>query len=90
MALDEPLTRAELEADISRELEDLGECMDGLLTRLDVARDAIGAVFLTGGTSQIPAVQALFEERFPGRIASKDAFTSVGLGLGVEAAERFA
>lgn len=90
VALDEPLTRAELEADISRELEDLGECMDGLLTRLDVARDAIGAVFLTGGTSQIPAVQALFEERFPGRIASKDAFTSVGLGLGVEAAERFA
>ena len=88
--LDEPVSRAQLEADIGDELNHLGRCMDGLLQQLGVERSQIGAVFLTGGTSQIPAVQALFEERFPGRIASKEAFTSVGLGLGVEAAERFA
>lgn len=87
--IDEPLTRADLESDIARELGQLGACIDGLLSSLQLEPERIGAVFLTGGTSQIPAVQALFEARFPGRIASRDAFTSVGLGLGVEAAERF-
>ena len=87
--LDEPLSRDDLERDIKRELEQLSACIDGLLSKLSVERARIGAVFLTGGTSQIPAVQDLFHARFPGRIASRDAFTSVGLGLGVEAAERF-
>lgn len=84
----EPVTRAELERAIADELRRLGLCMDGLLARLGVAREAIGVVFLTGGTSKIPAVQELFHARFPGRTLDRDAFTAVGQGLGVEAGER--
>ncbi len=87
--LTERVTRAELELAIGSELERLERCMDGLLARLGVAPEAIGTVFLTGGTSLIPAVRALFEQRFPGRILEPEAFTAVGLGLGVEAGERF-
>lgn len=87
--IDEALSRADLEQAIGRELGALGDCMDGLLGRLGVAHDAVGLVFLTGGTSQIPAVAELFERRFPGRIVARDAFTAVGLGLGLEAGERY-
>lgn len=88
--LHEPVTRAELESAIDDELRRLERCMDGLLARLGLGPDEIGTVFLTGGTSLIPAVRALFEARFPGRILEPEAFTAVGLGLGLEAGERFA
>ncbi len=45
--------------------------------------EAIDAVFLTGGSSQIPAVRALFADRFgEARLRTADAFTSVAEGLG--------
>ncbi len=43
----------------------------------------IDSVFLTGGSSQIPAVKALFAKRFGAdRIRTADAFTSVVEVLG--------
>lgn len=87
--LEEEVTRAELERAIAPELARLERCMDGLLERVGLGPESIGTVFLTGGTSLIPAVRALFEARFPGRILEPEAFTAVGLGLGVEAGERF-
>lgn len=89
IAFTEPVTRAELETAIAHELRRLERCLDGLLARLELRPDDIGTVFLTGGTSLIPAVRALFEARFPGRILEPEAFTAVGQGLGVEAGERF-
>lgn len=89
VSIDEPLDRSGLERAIHDELGALGACMDGLLKRLALEREAVGLVFLTGGTSQIPAVHQIFEDRFPGRIVARDAFTAVGQGLGVEAGERF-
>ncbi len=45
--------------------------------------DRVDAVFLTGGSSYIPAVRALFSRRFgEDRIRTADAFTSVVEGLG--------
>jgi hypothetical chaperone protein len=87
--IDELVSRAALEAAIAEELARLERCLDGLLGRLGLAPEAMECVFLTGGTCRIPAVRALFDLRFPGRILERDAFTAVGLGLGVEAAERY-
>ena len=88
--LEMDVRRADLEDAISGELRKLERCMDGLVGGLGLVAGDVDVVFLTGGTSQIPAVQALFEGRFPGRTVARDAFTSVGLGLGVESGERFA
>ncbi len=85
--LDLDVDRAGFEDAIQGELAGIAGCMDRLLADLDLRPADIGVVFLTGGTSKVPAVQALFEQRFPGRIVPQDAFTSVGYGLGVEAAE---
>lgn len=88
--LTEPVTRAELDRAISPELDRLERAMDGLLASLGLSHADVDTVFLTGGTSLIPSVRALFDARFAGRILAPEAFTAVGLGLGVEAGERYA
>lgn len=76
------ITRAQFEqfsAPLLRELED---CVKGLLARTG-GEKTIDAVFLTGGSSQIPAVRNLFARIFgEGRLRAADAFTSVAEGLG--------
>jgi hypothetical chaperone protein len=89
LALDAPMTRDELDAALALDIRELEKVLDGLLTRLSFRPEDIDVVFLTGGTSRTLRVQQIFDERFPGRVVSKDVFTSIGYGLGIEAAERF-
>lgn len=50
-----------------------------------------GTVFLTGGSSDLPALRALVAGIFPGvRVATGDMLGSVGAGLALEARRRFA
>lgn len=88
--LDEPVARAELEAAAARELQRLDASVAKLLADSGVDAGEVDVVFLTGGTSRIPAVRGLFHARFPGRIVDQDAFLSVATGLGLAAVERFA
>jgi hypothetical chaperone protein len=49
----------------------------------------VDRVFLTGGSSLVPAVRRIFETRFgKDRIRSGNEFTSVAHGLALRAAER--
>jgi hypothetical chaperone protein len=90
IALDAPMTRDELDQSIARDVSGLEQVLDGLLADLALSHADIETVFLTGGTSKTLRVQRMFEERFAGRVTSRDVFTSIGYGLGIEAAERFA
>ncbi len=87
--LEEPVSRRAFEAKVDPLLQQMGGCLDALLAECSVTPDQVGAVFLTGGTSLVPCVRQIFSSRFPGRLLERDAFTSVGFGLGVEASERF-
>jgi hypothetical chaperone protein len=81
--LDEPITRADFERFSRPLLDELDACAVGLLQRAQLRADAIQSVFLTGGSSQIPAVRRLFATRFgEQRLRTADAFTSVAEGLG--------
>jgi len=81
--LDEPITRVELESFVAPLLERFAETVSDVIRRAGVDDAQIDAIFLTGGTSQIPSVHALFETRFGrDRLRSADAFTSVAEGLG--------
>ncbi|NDV87551.1 Hsp70 family protein [Aurantimonas aggregata] len=65
--------------------------IDAALAEAGVAAAAIETVILTGGGAQVPAVAAAATGRFPdARVARSDAFGSVGLGLSIDAARRFA
>lgn len=85
--IDELLTLAEFERASASLLAALDEAVVELLARAGTLADSIDAVFLTGGSSQIPAVRALFVARFgEERLRSADAFASVAEGLGRAAA----
>lgn len=76
------VARTEFEAWIADDLDALGACIDDVCRASGVATTDVTSVFLTGGTSYVPAVVRLFGDRFPGvPISRGDAFTSVAAGL---------
>ena len=81
--------RAAFERWIAEELEQISACVDELLSRSGVQAKEIDMVFLTGGSSFIPAVRAIFETRFGTRIQAGNEFTSVARGLALKAGAQF-
>ena len=61
-------------------------CVDRLMATVALKPAAIDSVFLTGGSSFVPAVRRIFIERFGAdRIRLGDEFTSVARGLALRA-----
>ncbi|HMF76175.1 MAG TPA: Hsp70 family protein [Bryobacteraceae bacterium] len=86
--LEAQVTRAEFELWIAEELADVEEKVNSLLAKTGVDAKDVDMVFLTGGSSFVPAVRRIFETRFGGRkIRTGDEFTSVARGLALRAAE---
>jgi hypothetical chaperone protein len=78
--------RATFEEWISEELEKIAGCVDSLLTSSGVSPKNVDMVFLTGGSSFVPAVRGIFETRFgKQRIRGGNEFTSVARGLALKA-----
>lgn len=76
------VSRADFECWIAPDLARIGATVDVALAEAGIGADAIDHVFLTGGSSLIPAVRRLFEERFTAsRIASGNELTSIAHGL---------
>ncbi|WP_181707003.1 Hsp70 family protein [Chthonobacter rhizosphaerae] len=64
--------------------------VDTCLRQAGVTADAIDAVFLTGGSTRLEHVRAAILAAVPAaRVVEGDTFGSVGLGLTVEAANRY-
>jgi hypothetical chaperone protein len=71
---------------ISEELEQIAQCVDSLLSCSGVLPKDVDMVFLTGGSSFVPAVRRIFEMRFgEKRIRGGNEFTSVARGLALKA-----
>ncbi|WP_447763019.1 Hsp70 family protein [Sphingopyxis panaciterrae] len=74
--------RVDFEGWIADDLRRIEAAMDAALARAAVAAEAIDRVFLTGGSSLIPAIRALFDRRFGSeRIATGGELTSIAHGL---------
>jgi hypothetical chaperone protein len=83
LSIAEKITKEEFEAINSDNLRQIACCIDEVVAKSGVTHGKIDTVFLTGGTSHIPFIRRLFEERFGAeKIENKDAFTSVVHGLG--------
>ena len=82
------LTRADFEFWIRDDLQQVEACIDSLLQKSGVASTEVDRVFLTGGTSFVPAVNRIFASRFgEDRIRRGNEFTSVAHGLALRAAD---
>jgi hypothetical chaperone protein len=76
------ITRAQFEAWISEETTAMEECVDRLLASTGIAAKDVDQVFMTGGTSFVPAVRRIFDERFGAeKIRAGGEMISVATGL---------
>ncbi len=84
LCIAEKINRAEFEAINRENFEKIAHCIDNVIAQSGLAAAQIDTVSLTGGTSRIPRIQALFAERFGrDRLEQRNAYTSVVHGLGV-------
>jgi len=84
------VTRADFEKWIEPELTMMAGCVDRLLGATGVSSRDVDHVFLTGGSSFVPAVRRIFVERFGAdKITGGSELTSVATGLSLCAAARW-
>src|SRR5579871_479289 len=82
IAIERVVTRAEFESWIGRELGAIDQAVDEALASARLGADGIDRVFLTGGSSFVPAVRALFVERFgAAKISTGAELESIATGL---------
>lgn len=92
IAIHDQISEPEFRSIISEEMARVEESLDHTLRDAGLAIEDIHTVFLTGGTSQVCAVQDLFYRRF-GRDkvnSDKNRFTSISYGLALYARTQFA
>jgi hypothetical chaperone protein len=88
MDIQSSVTRTEFESWIDEDLQSIEQCVDGLFETTGISPRTVDRVFLTGGTSFVPAVRRIFETRFTAkRVRTGDEFTSVARGLALRARE---
>jgi hypothetical chaperone protein len=82
-----PISRSDFEKWIVEDIATIEHSLDALLKNCQVRPEEVDRVFLTGGTSFVPAVREVFIRRFgPERIQGGHEFTSVAQGLALSAA----
>lgn len=76
------LRRADFESWIEEDLNKMKAAVEAALEQAKLEAGEIDKVFLTGGSSFVPAVRRLFEERFgAGKIETGDELVSIAQGL---------
>jgi hypothetical chaperone protein len=80
--IEAPVARSEFEAWIAPELTAIEAAVDEAIAGSGLAPDQIDRIFLTGGTSFVPAVRDIFHRRFdPAKIETGGEFESIASGL---------
>jgi len=81
-SIEATVTREAFERWIAPDVERIAATVDEALAQAGVEAGAVDRVFLTGGTSFVPAIRRLFVERFgEDRLTSADQFESIAYGL---------
>lgn len=82
LAIDWQATRGEFNEWIQPQLDGIAQTVDNLLAATGVGPGAIDRVFLTGGSSFVPAVREIFSRTFGrDKLAGGNELTSVATGL---------
>ncbi len=82
LEIEAEVSRAEFESWIAEDLARIAQTIDAALAKAGADTEAIDRVFLTGGSSLIPAIRAMFAARFgEERLATGGELTSIAHGL---------
>jgi hypothetical chaperone protein len=89
LAIERRIARDDFESWIAEDLRRIAATVDQALANARMRPDEIDRVFLTGGTSFVPAVRALFEQRFGAhKVSGGGEFVSVAEGLALIGRDR--
>jgi hypothetical chaperone protein len=84
------VTRMDFERWIAEELAAMSDCVDRLMAGSGLSGRDIDRVFLTGGSSFVPAVRQIFVERFGvEKVTGGEELTAVATGLALRAREEW-
>ena len=87
-AIEKRVEREEFEGWIGRELAAIAGAVDDALAVAGLGPDGVDRVFLTGGSSFVPAVRRMFEDRFgAAKIATGAELESIASGLALMGGE---
>jgi hypothetical chaperone protein len=88
LVIEAAVTRDDFESWIAEDTTAMAECVDRVLATAGVAAGDIDRVFMTGGTSFVPAVRDIFDARFgAARIEAGGEMISVATGLALRSRE---
>jgi hypothetical chaperone protein len=88
-AIEETIARTDFEHWIAPDIARIAATVDTALAQAGLKQDAIDRVFLTGGTSLVPAVRGLFTSRFgANKVTGGGEFVSVAEGLALIGQDR--
>jgi len=88
LTIDADVSREDFESWIAPDLRRIDQTVDEALAKAGMSPDQIDHVFLTGGSSLIPAVRKLFQQRFgEQRIEQGNELTSIAHGLALMAVD---
>jgi hypothetical chaperone protein len=87
--IDKKVKRKDFDSWIKPDVDRMASALDEVLSDAHTKPDEIDKVFMTGGTSFVPAVKRMISDRFgTHKIAAGGEFTSVGAGLALIARDR--
>ena len=88
IAIERTVARSDFEQWIAPEIGAITACVDRLLATCNVAAGNVDAIFMTGGSSFVPAIRGIFDNKFPhAAVRAGQEFTSVAEGLALHALE---
>jgi hypothetical chaperone protein len=91
IGVDTGASRGMLDSVVQKPVARIVEAIGVVLAQAGVDASQIGTVFMTGGSSSLPVVQNAVRDCLPGVwVATGDLLGSVGTGLALDAARRFA
>lgn len=84
------ISRKQFEEAIQEEIDKISKSAEQCIQLANVKKEEIELVILTGGTTEVPAVQSEFRRLFPNAtFADENKLSSVGLGLAYDAMNKF-
>jgi hypothetical chaperone protein len=85
------ISRERFNAAVAAPLDRIGAMLGAVLDQAGVTAAQISTVFMTGGSSGLPALRSVVQAALPGvAIATGDMLGSVGTGLALDARRKFA
>lgn len=89
LLIEAKITRADFDSWIAEEVASMAACVDRLLASTGTSAKDVDQVFMTGGTSFVPAVRRIFDERFgAAKLRAGGEMISVATGLALRSRDR--